>query len=97
MVMQAAEVRDLDDRAAGRWLACPWHGCILVEREVRAPVVIIGDIALQVALQRALVQHNDMIEALASKGANHALDVRILPGRPRCRQHFFDAICCMVR
>ena len=50
------------------------------DAQVSAPVVIIGEVALQVALQRALVQHNDVIEALASKGANHALNERILPG-----------------
>jgi hypothetical protein len=32
-----------------------------------------------------------MIEALASQGADHAFDKRILPGTTRCREHFFDA------
>ena len=70
MVMQAADVWDRDDRAAGWRLGNPRDGRILVQREVRAPVVIIGDVALQLTLQRALVQHDDVIEALASKGTN---------------------------
>ena len=63
-----------DDRAAGWRLGHPRGGRILVQREVSAPVVIVGEVPLQVALQRALVQHNDVIEALASEGANHALN-----------------------
>jgi hypothetical protein len=62
MVMQTADVWDFDDRPA-RWrLSNPRDGSILVQREVSAPVVIIGDVAMQVALQRALVPHDDVIE-----------------------------------
>ena len=91
VVMQTADVWNGGDRAAGWRLDNTRHGRILVQREMSAPMVVIVDIALQVALQRALVQHGDVIEALASKGADHALNVRILPRRTRCRQHFFDA------
>jgi hypothetical protein len=89
--MQTVDVWNGDDRAAGWRLDNPWHGRIFVRREVRAPVVGIVDIALEVALQGALIEHDDVIEALASKGADHALNVRILPRRLRCRPHFFDA------
>jgi hypothetical protein len=91
VVMQTADVWNWDDRAAGWRLGHPRDWRILVQREVSAPVVIVGEVPLQVALQRALVQHNDVIEALASEGANHALNERILPGTTRRRQHFFDA------
>jgi hypothetical protein len=91
VVIQTADMWSGDDHAAGWRLGHPREGRILVQREVSAPVVIVGEVPLQVALQRALVQHNDVIEALASEAANQALNERILPGTTRRRQHYFDA------
>ena len=54
-MVQAADVRDLDDRAAGRRLDRPRKGRILVQREVSAPLVIVGEVLLEVAAQRPLV------------------------------------------
>ena len=89
--MQPAEVWDLEDRTDGWRLGGPRNGSILVQREVRPPLVIIGKVALQVAVQRTLIPHDDMIEALASEGADHAFHERILPGTPMRRQHVLDA------
>jgi hypothetical protein len=80
MVMQTVDVWDLDDRAGGWRLDSPRDGSILVQREVSAPLMIVGEVVLQVAAQRALVPHDDVIEALASEGADQALNERILPG-----------------
>src|SRR3954471_18191565 len=41
--------------------------------------------------QTGLIQNDDMIQALAPDGADHALDVSALPGRARGGQHWFDA------
>jgi hypothetical protein len=91
MVMQTADVWDLDNRAT-RWrLDRPRDGRILVQGEIRAPRVIVSEVALEVAVQRALVPHDDVIEALAPKRADHAFNERILPGRTSRRQHFLDA------
>jgi hypothetical protein len=90
VVMQTADVWNGDDRAAGWRLDNMRHGRILVQREVSAPVVVMVDIAVQVALQRALVQHDDVIEALASKGADQApadtraARSRLFPDRATC-------------
>jgi hypothetical protein len=46
VVMQSAEVWDWDDRATRRRLGRPRDGRIFVQREVRAPLVIIGEVAL---------------------------------------------------
>src|SRR3989442_9028852 len=89
--MQTADVWDCDDPAAGWWLGSPGDGSILVQREVSPPLVIVNEVALQVAAQRAFVPHDDVIEALASEGADHAFHERILPGRTRGREHLFDA------
>jgi hypothetical protein len=37
------------------------------------------------------MEHNHMIEALASNGSNHSLYMSSLPRRARCRQNFADA------
>ena len=42
--------------------------------QVSAPLVIVSEIAPKVAEQRALVPHDDVIETLASDGADHAFD-----------------------
>ena len=42
MVLQAADVGNLNDRAAGRRLSSPWNRRVLVQGEVRTPLVIIS-------------------------------------------------------
>src|SRR6266566_72793 len=37
------------------------------------------------------MEHDHMIEALATNGANHPLDIGSLPRRTRCRQDFANA------
>ena len=91
MMMQAADVRDWDDRAAGWRLGNPRDGRIFVQREVSAPLVVVNEVALQVAAQGAFVPHDDVIEAFAPEGADHAFNERILPRRTRRRSHFLDA------
>jgi hypothetical protein len=41
-------------------------------------------------VQTCFVEHDDVIEALATSGTNKSLDERILPRRPRGREYFFD-------
>ena len=56
-----------------------------------APFVIVSKVVSKVAPQRAFVPDDNVIEALAPEGANHAFNKRIPPRRTRRRQHFFDA------
>jgi hypothetical protein len=91
VVMQPADVWDCDDGATNCGLGGPRDGRILVQREVSAPLVIVGEVTPKVAVQRALVPHDDVIEALASDGADDAFDERTLPRTTRRRQHFVDA------
>ena len=37
------------------------------------------------------MEHDDVIEALATNGCNHSLDVGSLPKRAWCRHNFADA------
>ena len=82
MMMQPAEVRDLDDRAVRRRLRRPRDGRILVERQVGSPPVVVDEVVLEVATQRALVPHDDVVEVLVTDGADHPFHEWILPGRP---------------
>jgi hypothetical protein len=38
-----------------------------------------------------------VVGTFAPQGADEALDERMLPGRPACRQHFLDPIAWAVR
>ena len=78
VVLEAAEVGDLNDRTAGWRLCGPRDRRILVQREVSAPFVIIGQEEFERASKRPLIPHDDVIETLAPQGADQALDERIL-------------------
>ena len=41
-------------------------------------------------VQTGFVEHDHVIETLATSGSNESLDEGILPRRPRGREHFFD-------
>ena len=51
---------------------------------MRAELVIIGSVFLQHATQLRFVEHDEVIEAFASKRADEMLDITVLPRRP-CR------------
>ena len=85
MMMEPGEVRDCDDLTADWRLGNSRDGRIFVQREVSAPLVVVNEVTLQVAPLGAFVPHDDVIEALAPEGADHALNERMLPGRSRCR------------
>ena len=91
VVMQTAHVWECDDPAAGWRLGSPRDRRIFRQREVSAPLVIVSEVVLQVAAQRALVPHDEVIETLPPEGTDHAFNERILPRTTRRRRHFFDA------
>ena len=47
-----------------------------------ARAVVIGEIRTQDAAEMHLVQHDHVIETLATQRADHALDIGVLPGTP---------------
>ena len=52
--------------------------------------VVVGRVAIKHSEKVPFIAHDDVVEALPSNGSDQALAVRILPGRTRCRNHFFD-------
>jgi len=91
MVLQAADVWYLNDRAAGWRLCSPRDRRIFVQREVRAPLVIIGQEESERASKGSFIPDDDMIETLAPQGSDQALDVRVLPRGARCDHELLGA------
>ena len=52
---------------------------ILVERKMRAGVLVVVDVRRQDAAQMTLVKDHEVIETLAPYRTDHSLDVSILP------------------
>ena len=77
--MQAAEVGRRLDRARSLDLAVRGH--ISVQRRMTPRLVVVGG-ELRENLSRVfLPNHDDVVEALAAKGANQTFDVDVLKGR----------------
>jgi hypothetical protein len=57
-----------------------------------APAVVIGNIRCESTTERALSEHDDVIQTLAAKGTNEPFDIGPLPRRSRCGKHLFDAL-----
>ncbi len=90
-VMQATDFGNLHDPARLGELDGPDVRRILVEREMRARPVIVGEVAGQDAAQVAFAENQSVIQTLASDRADEPLGERILPGAKRRRQDFTDA------
>src|SRR6059036_111293 len=89
-VMQATDFGNLHDPARLGELDGPEVRRILVEREMRASPVIVGEVAGQNAAQMPLAKDDDMLQALASHRANESLREGILPRAVRGREDFLD-------
>ena len=81
--MQAADFGNQDNPARLRPLDRPPVGCILLEGEVSSRTVIVRQVPGRDPVQVALVQNEDVIEALVPHGADEAFRKRILPARCR--------------
>ena len=91
MVMDPADVRHLDDRAAGWRLCCPCDRRILVQGEMRPPLMIIGQEEPEGASEGALIPDDHVIETLSPQGPDQALDEGILSGTARRGHDFLGA------
>src|SRR4030095_7673662 len=89
--MESVEVRDLNDRAAGWPLHSPRHRRILLQREVRAPLVIVVHEASEGAPKGAFIPDDDVIETFAPQGPDQTFHERILPSAARCDHNLLGA------
>jgi len=82
-VMEAADFRRRHDTAGRGRLDNPRRRAVLRECEMCAGEHVVRDIAREHPAQAGLVHHDHVIEALASHGADDALNVGVLPRRAR--------------
>src|SRR5947209_6476968 len=85
-VMQATDFGNFHDPARLRKLDGPAVGRILVEREMRASPVIVGEVAGQDAAQVAFAENQNVIQTLAADRADEPL-----------REGFCHGLCRAVR
>src|SRR5438046_2858079 len=78
--MQATDFGNLHDPAHLGELDGPDVRRILVEREMRASAVIVGEVAGQDAAQVTFAENQNVIQTLTPDRANEPLGERILPG-----------------
>ncbi len=57
---------------------------------MRSRGVIVGHIRANDPFEVTRVHHDDMVETLATDGADEPLDIGRLPGRARCDAHFIN-------
>ena len=97
MVLEAVDVGHLNDPAAGWRLYSPWDRRILVQRKVRAPLVIVIQEESKRASQGPLIPDDDVIKTLSPEGPDQPLHEGILPRRARRDQDFLRAKLCSRR
>jgi hypothetical protein len=57
---------------------------------MRAAAMVIDEIRAQEPTEMCFVEYDHVIQTLSTQGADHALDVGILPGTPRARHDLRD-------
>ncbi len=90
-VMEAADLRQVNNPAVFRWLDCTRLGRLFFESEMCARPVVVAEVIAKTASQVLFVQHNYVVEELAPNRTDYPLDEGILPGRARCGENLGDA------
>jgi hypothetical protein len=63
---------------------------IHLQRQVRAPRVVISQVTREDAPEVVLTQDDNVVQAFAANTPDEALHIRVLPGTPGRDEHFFD-------
>jgi hypothetical protein len=79
-MVQTSQQRQRDDVALFGWFHGPRFRSVLVQRSVRAVLMIIAKVVREPLSQVVLVEHDHLVEAFAADGSDQALDEGILPG-----------------
>ena len=76
-MMQPSDLRNRNHPATVRWLniACNWR--VVIQRQVRASVMIVVEVSSENPQQVPFVEHDEMIKALATDRSDDSLDVRL--------------------
>ena len=89
-MMKATDLRNRHHGAMVGRRDRPRNRRVFVQRQVRARPFVIRTIAGHQSLQARFVEHDHVIETLATCGSDESLDERILPRRVWCREHFLN-------
>ena len=89
-VVQAADFWNLHDLARRGALDGPEVGCVLVEREMGARLMVISEVTGQDSTQVSFAEDKNVVETLAADRTDQALGERILPGAVWRRENFLD-------
>jgi hypothetical protein len=89
-MMKAADLRDRHDGASAGRRDRPRDRRVFVQRQVRAGPFVVRAIEGHQTLQPRFVEHNHVINTLATSGSNESFDEGILPRRARCREHVLN-------
>jgi hypothetical protein len=90
MMMQASHFRQGHHLARFWRLDSSGSGTIHIEGQMGTKAMIIGDIRREHPLKMPCVEHDDMIEYVATETPDESLAVGILPGAARGNLHLFD-------
>jgi hypothetical protein len=89
-VVQPADVRNLHDLACLEARDRPEVWCVLVEREMGARLVVIGEVTGQNSTQVSFPEDKNVVEALAADRTDQAFGEWVLPGAVWRRENFLD-------
>jgi hypothetical protein len=90
-MVQPADFGKLQDLSRRGELDRPEVGCVLVEREVCARLMVVSEIAGQDAVEVSLAENEHVIQALAPDRADEPLREGILPRAVRRRENLLGA------
>jgi len=85
MVVPSTDFTNLDHLAFwGGLCSSEWRG-VFAEREMSAPLMVIGNVRSESTMQRALAEDDDVIQTLAANRSNEPFNVGPMPRRARSR------------
>ncbi len=90
-MVEAANLRELNDSAKLRRLHFSEVRRILAKRKMRARSVVVANVAAQNSSQMDLVEDHGVVKAFPPDGTDDAFDIRILPWRTWCTENLLDA------
>ena len=90
-MMQTSEVFGGHDTANG--LHSTRHWCILVQRQVRASIIVIFLVRSQQVAKMPLAEDNDMVKSIPSDRTDEPLRMSVLPWRSWCDRPVPNAHC----
>ena len=96
MVMEATDFTNLDHLPFGAGLCSSELRGVFAQGQMSAPAMVIGNIRSESTTERALSEHDHVIQTLAAEGTNEPFDISPLPGRSRRRKQLFDAHSCYL-